>query len=381
MALLLGVSAISPMVRTTLVRNPEPYNKNDPSGIAAPDTTIPTFDTTTDGEPIPEHTTSTAPRDSTSNGMQADSHDDGDIAPPITSIDPPPTESPAETARSPLAVRITNSENSPPQSGLSDADIVFEYPYSPWRVFLAVYIGEIPEKVGPIWSGRSTDAVLLKLFEQPVFIADNLGTSDDSIELEQAAAEGSIIYVQENQIDRSHVNLDNNRTTDHRKFILVRDVYYAHAREVEGPLFRMNIGEGMDLSQHQEYERHEVYSSPGEYDSDYNPTVIWQWDGHREVWDRFQGGRPHLDEHDQQINAENVLILNVEFGPPPGTAGHRPVIPTTGGEGILLADGREAMVDWAWDNAEGGISISDGSTGEEVSLPEGRLWIHLVSTD
>ncbi|MEM7014129.1 MAG: DUF3048 domain-containing protein, partial [Verrucomicrobiota bacterium] len=75
---------------------------------------------------------------------------------------------PARLQRRPLAVKISNSPPSfvRPQSGLNDADIVFEHitEGNLTRFTLIVY-GDDPEKVGPIRSARLVDVELPAMYD------------------------------------------------------------------------------------------------------------------------------------------------------------------------------------------------------------------------
>lgn len=70
-------------------------------------------------------------------------------------------------ARSPVLVKISNFPREiRPQSGLSKADIVFEYYIGGFmNRFLAVYYGDNAEWAGPIRSGRLIDAQLAKNYQ------------------------------------------------------------------------------------------------------------------------------------------------------------------------------------------------------------------------
>jgi hypothetical protein len=68
--------------------------------------------------------------------------------------------------RRPLAIKITNSPDYVrPQSGLSLADVVYEY-YIEWgdTRFIAVFYGNDAEQVGPVRSGRFFDEHILRMY-------------------------------------------------------------------------------------------------------------------------------------------------------------------------------------------------------------------------
>jgi hypothetical protein len=77
-------------------------------------------------------------------------------------------EDPAILQRRPIAVKISNSPASytRPQSGLQDADLVFEHvTEGPITRFTAIIYGRTPEKIGPIRSARLIDVELPAMYD------------------------------------------------------------------------------------------------------------------------------------------------------------------------------------------------------------------------
>src|SRR5687767_1955906 len=73
---------------------------------------------------------------------------------------------PSLAERRPMAIKITNSPDYVrPQSGLSLADVVYEY-YIEWgdTRFIAVFYGNDAEQVGPVRSGRFFDEHILRMY-------------------------------------------------------------------------------------------------------------------------------------------------------------------------------------------------------------------------
>lgn len=83
---------------------------------------------------------------------------------PLTGL--PPAD-PALLDRRPMAIKITNAPDYVrPQSGLSLADVVYEY-YIEWgdTRFIAVFYGNDAEMVGPVRSGRFFDEHILRMYQ------------------------------------------------------------------------------------------------------------------------------------------------------------------------------------------------------------------------
>ena len=85
---------------------------------------------------------------------------------PLTGL---PIKDPALAARPALVVKIDNFPDARPQSGLNQADIVFEENVEQITRFAAVFQSQSPDPVGPIRSGREQDVQLLGSLNKPIF--------------------------------------------------------------------------------------------------------------------------------------------------------------------------------------------------------------------
>jgi hypothetical protein len=86
---------------------------------------------------------------------------------------------PSRLDRRPIAIKISNYPRSVrPQSGLSKADLVYEY-YLERGVtrFIGVFYGEDAEKAGPIRSARFFDEYIFRMY-QAFFV---FGNADDRV--------------------------------------------------------------------------------------------------------------------------------------------------------------------------------------------------------
>jgi len=73
-----------------------------------------------------------------------------------------PAEDPANLNRRVLAVKIDNHPDAKPQSGIQDADLVFELPVEGITRLIALFHDNDSDYLGPIRSGRPTDPTLIK---------------------------------------------------------------------------------------------------------------------------------------------------------------------------------------------------------------------------
>jgi hypothetical protein len=114
------------------------------------------------GTPTPEPPTATpAPPPVPAGPFGPDSYPDGTN--PLTGL---PVSNPALLNRAPLAIKVSNDPLARPQSGLSQADLVFEH-YAEGGVtrFTAIYYSQTPELVGSVRSGRLLDLEIVPMFD------------------------------------------------------------------------------------------------------------------------------------------------------------------------------------------------------------------------
>src|SRR5271165_7685646 len=89
------------------------------------------------------------------------------VAQPLVS---PFTGEPVRSLGSVLAVKIDNIVYARPQTGLTDADIVYVLPVEGGLTrFLTIFSSHFPPVIGPVRSARRDDLQLLRVFGRPAF--------------------------------------------------------------------------------------------------------------------------------------------------------------------------------------------------------------------
>lgn len=96
---------------------------------------------------------------------------------------------PTRLERRPLMVKVSNyPRTGRPHSGLSFADIVFEYYIGyGYNRFLAIYYGQDADMVGPVRSGRLVDAQLAEMYQGLLFYG-NADDQTDKVLLQELGA-------------------------------------------------------------------------------------------------------------------------------------------------------------------------------------------------
>lgn len=150
-----------------------PLSRRSPFGQEAPTQELPASSTTA---PDPSHTPTTQPSatsTSTATSTATATHTPTpswtgpeDFEPDINPLTGERVPDPGILDRMPLAIKVSNFPAAGrPHSGLSFADLVFEYYIGEGMTrFLAFFYGQDAGKVGPIRSGRLIDGELVRLY-------------------------------------------------------------------------------------------------------------------------------------------------------------------------------------------------------------------------
>lgn len=304
--------------------------------------------------------------------------------------------------RRPMVVKITNYPRTVrPQSGLSKADLVYEY-YMERGVprFIAVFYGEDAEKVGPVRSGRLFDRHIYTMYDG-IFVfgsADNR-VLDYLIGISERGSVDTHIYnsvVLESSEDKkrpcdpkypSHLCRDfeitsyNNMFTNTsalQRYITRRNGNYRPA--LTGMHFseQMPAGGNLGLSLSTRYSLF-MYNK-WEYDISTGKYLRYQEDiGYADP--NRTSYVPHIDAlTNQQISADNVVVLIVPhnwFVKTPGTEMMN--ISLLGrGTGYVFRNGFVFPITWIRP-ADNGIIRLYSPDGEPFPLKPGKTWYQVIS--
>lgn len=288
---------------------------------------------------------------------------------------PPPVaaltgiELPEPIERPVLAVKIDNASAALPPDGLEDADIVFEEEVEGGLTrFLALFHSDDPKEVGPVRSGRESDADLLPQFE-PV-----LGLSGAAAPVEKLFRDAGIAFFQEGDTAaKSAFYRVTDRIAPHNLFAHTEDLW--------------DIGEDLPQPTEPVFTFDEEVPAGGEeteslamtYSSFANAT--WTWEPDANVWERDQNGSPHATADGRTIGSENVVVMRVKARPGNRTdsAGNPTVdLDVIGrGKATFLRDGEAFEGTWRKEAPEEPLEWFD-SDGDPFPLRPGKTWIEVL---
>ena len=291
------------------------------------------------------------------------------------SPEPPPiaaltgVELPEAVDRPVLAVKIDNASAALPPDGIEDADIVFEEEVEGGLTrFLALFHSADPEEIGPVRSGRESDADLLPQFT-PV-----LGMSGAARPVEKLLAKAGITFLQEGdqEAEAAFYRVED-RIAPHNLFARTEDLWAAgeDLPEPSEPVF--------EFADEKVTGGDPVTSVAMTYST--FATANWIWDADTDRWEREQNGSPHATADGRTISTDNLVIMRVvsRAGGRTDSAGNATVDLDVIGKGsaTFLRDGKAYKGRWSKEAPDEPLVWLDKS-GDPFPLRTGQTWIEVL---
>lgn len=269
-----------------------------------------------------------------------------------------------------VAIKIDNHRNARPQSGVEQADAVYEILVEGGITrLIALFHQSDVDYVGPNRSGRPTDATLISaLAGAPFQISGAQGWVQDIFKVDDI----NVVYDNGTTTYRMpHRSAPHNLYTSS---LLIREWADARNWPDESPGNLLTFGD----------------PTPGE-DPATNVTIPysgstyaqWEWDG--STYARYQGNEPHMwvdeDGGSGQLMFDTVVALMVDEFIAKNPAGSGTSLPTavTVGNGEAFVFTKGEVITGTWERAsETDRFFLYGVDGEEIILSPARLWISLV---
>jgi hypothetical protein len=267
-----------------------------------------------------------------------------------------------------IGVKVDNHPNARPQSGIQDADAIWEM-----RVegsitrFMSLFHHSDSEYLGPTRSGRPTDAKIIRPLEATLFISGAQGWIQRGIRdvgVEFFVEPDGMFRIPER---RAPHNLYSN-TVELRAFADSREV-----PDTPPPVAWWNFG---DLSEAATPASTVVVDFARDF------SVTWDWNG--TTWERSLNGRESFYQEDfetepERITADTLVMIVGRFFTDSGGSGSPVPSTDTIGEGrALIASGGEIVEGtWSRDDAADPFELTDAA-GDELLVPAGHPWISLV---
>lgn len=270
------------------------------------------------------------------------------------------------------AVMINNHPKARPQSGLNQADIIYEL-LAEGEVtrFLAIFQSEQAEKIGPVRSARDYYIELAKGYDA-LYVAHGY-----SPEAKKMLDDGYIDNINGMVYDGTLFKRSKTRVAPHNSYISSENILKG-AEKI-----------GYDMSEppsslvflaEEEKEKLSLENAPTasiSYSSSAHYNVKYEYDKTLQKYKRFSDGELTVDlDTDEPVLLDNVFIIETDHKVI-DNEGRRKIDLTSGGNAYLLQKGGKQNVDWK--NIDG--KILPVLKGEEVGLVPGKTWINVIPNE
>lgn len=283
---------------------------------------------------------------------------------PLTGL---PITDPALAQRQALVVKIDNHPDARPQSGLGQADIVYEENVEQLTRFAAVFQTNAPDPIGPIRSGRTQDVLLLGSLNKPIFAwsGGNGGVT--------AAINGSdffVVRVDANEFSKQAGTFrSKDRKSPHNLYSTATGLFSLSPEGAEPPPQQFQyLASGQQAAGD---------AAAGVNLAMDGVKVAWTYDAASGTYARTQDGKPHVDRESGPIAATNVVVLTVDYQPSPAD-GHSPEAQTIGSGEVTVYTGGKAVTG-TWTRADRtAVFTLTADDGSPIRLTPGNTWVELA---
>ena len=273
----------------------------------------------------------------------------------------------AKIDRPAIALKVENSPEARPQSGLQDADIVYEEIVEGGITrFLALFHCGDSAKAGPVRSARFDDPKLALPFTSVLAysgsnsIVDKELTKRDIVSLNELNGGDAFFRVPEGSTDIHSLYADSG------------EIRAQAPDKVDSP------DDGIFSFGDVPEDAAEVRSVRLNFTS--GNTIEYKWGSG--AWQRFEAGEPFMSSGGDQIEVANLVIQQVKVDnsekivDPAGNPSPDILLKGTG-KAVLLRDGRAIKGTWKIAK-EGTAPVFETPSGDPFPFARGTIWVELV---
>ncbi|WP_078592545.1 DUF3048 domain-containing protein [Evansella clarkii] len=272
----------------------------------------------------------------------------------------------------PFGVMIENSAAARPQSGLYQADIVYEVlTEATITRFLAFYHSKQPEVIGPVRSARDYYLPLNNGYDA-VYVSAG-GSPDALAQIEQ----GFVDHISGLHYDGTYFTRSSERKAPHNMYTSYSALEEAFGKTGYESVYNFpeltftdNLGEGTSDSLARAAEVEVVYGGASN-------NVQFRYDTEAERYLRYNGGQASEDlETGNPVAPKNVFIVAAPHKVI-DDQGRRAIDLSGNGKGYLIQGGFLQEVDW--ENRDNQIiPVKDGNA---VPFLSGQTWINIIPAE
>jgi hypothetical protein len=279
----------------------------------------------------------------------------------------------------PLGVMVNNAVPARPQAGLTKADIVYEIVAEGGITrFLAIYLSELPDKVGPIRSVREYYLVIVKELGDAMLM--HIGYSPQAL---AKIKEWDILSLGLSGADFYRDNRGNLEVaTEHTAFASGKDLFtfgtaikFNSNSEIKSWKFNENIN--LSDKKNANYIQADFW-----YEGDY--SAIFKYDPLTKEYIRYSGivdQTPQLlldDLDKKEVRVKNVIIQFANEVPIPNDDKNRLDYELIGsGSALIFRDGVVINATWKKEDLKS-RTIFISIDGKEIEFNRGKIWVSVV---
>ncbi|ANU16548.1 hypothetical protein BBI11_05545 [Planococcus maritimus] len=269
----------------------------------------------------------------------------------------------------PVMAVINNHPEARPQTGLVEADMVFEIiaEYNITR-FLALYQSQFPVAIGPVRSARNYFVELAQGYDA-FFIAHGY-----SPEAQQLLESGVIDHVNGMQYDGTLFKRSVDRVAPHNSYISYDNVGLAMQMTDASPNYRIKAPYTFSAAGSNDKLGEQAASIEVTYGGDPLFASDYTYDAETQLYGRSTGGVDTVDKDtSQRIEVANILVMEMAHETI-DAKGRQEIDLVSGGQALLFREGRVQTINW---RAEDGMLVPVGNDGP-VELKQGKTWVHII---
>lgn len=298
---------------------------------------------------------------------------------PLTGL--PGADAPTAGAHPAITVKMDNSPDARPQTGIERADIVYELLVEGITRFALVFHSELPEPVGPVRSARSSDIDLVSALSTPVF-AWSGGNPGVEGEVAAAARRGLLTDASYSAAFDAYFR-STDRIAPHNLYVNLPKLLELKAPAGQGapmPVFTYRAADAAPAV---------VGGVPAlgmSVDFGMGTVIDYLWDAGRNGWRRFQVDGSHarrdsatMDRAGGQVTPANVVVMFTEYGQSPSDSRSPMALTVGSGRAIVYTAGRAIEGTWTRPDARTPAVLRDAA-GSVIALTPGRTWVELPRT-
>ena len=280
---------------------------------------------------------------------------------PLTGL---PIDDIAALDRPALLVKIDNAPGAWPQTGINQADIVYEENVEGWTRMAAVFHSQGSDPVGPIRSGRTQDISLGTSLDRPLLVwsggnatTTRLINRSELVNMSISAAGPNGGYFR-----------SSDKRAPHNLFTRTSSIWALDEGRGGRPPAQFSYGPTDDDG---------LPITGVKLRMDGGMRASWEYDGSSGTFLRSRDDDPHVLSDGARISTHNVVVLQCEYRTSVADS-RSPEAQTTGsGPAWVYVGGQMFEGSWARADETSGWTLTSAS-GEPILLQPGRTWVELI---